>query len=98
MSQDSDTSRREVLAGGAAIGGSVLLPDAARPAASSITQMCGLELSAAIRAKKISCAEVMTAYLDHIERVNPKVNAIVSLQPRDLLMVEAKAKDADLAA
>ena len=63
-----------------------------------ITQMDGLALSAAIRGKKVSCVEVMTAYLDHIGRVNPKVNAIVSLQPRDGLLAEAKAKDADLAA
>ena len=64
----------------------------------SITQMDGLALAGAISAKKVSCVEVMTAYLDHIGRVNPKVNAIVSLQPRDMLLAEAKAKDADLAA
>lgn len=60
--------------------------------------MDGLALSAAIRANKVSCVEVMTAYLDQIAKVNPKVNAIVSLQPRDTLLAEAVAKDADLAA
>ena len=100
MSEDSGptASRRDILAGGAALAGAAALPAQAEAATGEITGMGGLELSAAIRAKKISCAEVMTAYLDHIERVNPKVNAIVSLQPRDMLMAEAKAKDADLAA
>src|ERR1700749_3648474 len=70
----------------------------AQNAGNSITQMDGLALSAAIRAKKVSSVEVMTAYLDQIDRVNPRVNAIVSLQPRDALLAEAKSKDADLAA
>jgi len=29
---------------------------------------------------EISCGEVMRAYLDHIEQVNPQVNAIVSMR------------------
>jgi Asp-tRNA(Asn)/Glu-tRNA(Gln) amidotransferase A subunit family amidase len=60
--------------------------------------MDGQALSAAIRARKVSCVEVMTAYLDQIGRVNPKVNAIVSLQPGDTLLAQAKARDTDLAA
>ena len=39
-------------------------------------------LAAAIRSRKVSCVEVMTAYLDHIDTLNPKVNAIVALQDR----------------
>ena len=35
----------------------------------------------------------MTAYLDHIEALNPKVNAIVSLRPRADLLAEAAGKD-----
>jgi amidase len=38
----------------------------------------GRELASMIRAKKVSAREVMTAYLDQIGRVNPKVNAIVA--------------------
>ncbi len=63
----------------------------------SIIAMDALTLAAAIKSKRISCVEVMGAYLDHIDRVNPKVNAIVSLQPREMLLAEAKAKDAELA-
>lgn len=54
------------------------------------------ELSVAIRTKVVSCEEVMTAYLDHIEELNPAVNAIVSLRPRAELLAEAREKDARL--
>jgi amidase len=54
-------------------------------------------LSKAIAGKRLSCVEVMTAYLDHIARINPKVNAIVALQDRDQLMTQARAHDALLA-
>jgi amidase len=55
------------------------------------------ELSVAIRQRTVSCREVMTAHLDHIERLNPVVNAIVGLRPRSELMAEAAQKDALLA-
>ncbi|HEX3760525.1 MAG TPA: amidase [Kofleriaceae bacterium] len=54
-------------------------------------------LSELIHARRASCVEVMTAYLDQIDRLNPQVNAIVSLQPRDALLAEAAARDAALA-
>ena len=54
-------------------------------------------LAAAIRERQVSAVEVMGAYLDHIERVNPCVNAIVSLQPREALLAEARAADEALA-
>src|SRR5258707_274437 len=69
----------------------------AQPRTSDIVLMNGVELSAAIKAKRLSCAEVMNAYLDHIARLNPKVNAIVSLRDRDDILNEAREKDAQLA-
>jgi len=39
----------------------------------------------------------MAAFLDHIDRFNPRVNAIVSLQPRDMLLAEAEERDRELA-
>ena len=54
-------------------------------------------LSTAIKSKQVSCVEVMDAYLDQIERLNPRVNAIVSLQPREVLIEQAKNRDAQLA-
>jgi amidase len=51
-----------------------------------LVTMDATTLASVIHSRKASCVEVMTAYLDHIERVNPKVNAIVALQERgDLL-------------
>jgi len=65
--------------------------------ASEIVMMNAVELSAAIKSKQVSCVEVMTAYLDHIGRINPKVNAIVSLQDRAGLIAQARERDAQLA-
>ncbi|QIQ20524.1 amidase [Zophobihabitans entericus] len=63
-----------------------------------ITTMSALELSKAIKGKQVSCVEVMNAYLDKIDVLNPKVNAIVALQDRDDLVKQAKEKDQELAA
>ena len=65
---------------------------------SDLVMMSAIELSAAIRTRRVSCREVMVAYLDHIERINPKVNAIVSLVERDTLLGEANKADAELSA
>ena len=51
-------------------------------------------LSAMIARRETSAAEVMAAFLDRIEAVNPAVNAIVSLRPREVLLAEARAADA----
>ena len=71
----------------------------ARAAATrEITALSALDLSRAIHDRKLSCVEVMTAYLDHLDAVNPRVNAIVAMRPRDALLAEAAEADADLAA
>ena len=64
---------------------------------SNIVMMDGVQLSNAIHSKKLPCKEVMTSYLDHIARVNPKVNAIVSLQEREGLFTQDAERDAQLA-
>jgi amidase len=53
-------------------------------------------LARAIRERQVSCREVMTAYLDHIEAVNPVVNAIVSLQDRNTLLAQSDTRDNEL--
>src|SRR4029079_15702058 len=63
----------------------------------AIVMMDALALSRAIQSKQVSCVEAMSAYLDHIEALNPKVNAIVSLQDRGDLMAQAKTRDDELA-
>ena len=56
------------------------------------------DLSEAIAQRSVSCREVMTAFLDRIERTNPVVNAIVSLRDRDAAMADALAADEEIAA
>jgi amidase len=58
-------------------------------------ELCALsatELAARIRRKDVSAREVMEAHLARIERVNPKVNAIVTLVA-DRAMAGARAAD-----
>jgi amidase len=64
---------------------------------SDIVMMDAGDLAAAIHARKVSCVDVMTAFLDHIDRLNPKVNAIVALQDRSGLLAQAREKDDALA-
>ncbi len=59
----------------------------------NILTLTAVELSALIRTREISCREVMTRYLEHIDINNPKVNAIVSLRNKDELLKEADEKD-----
>src|SRR6266540_6728374 len=90
MSEHHPT-RRDVLMGLAA------LPILARTLDAQATSpsLCftsAVEMAALIRAKKLSAREALAAHLAQIERVNPKVNAIVTLVPE---MAAAEAAKAD---
>lgn len=90
------------LAGGRdAISPPSVSPESAKFADSnSDTDICflsALKMSQLLREKKLSAREVMQAHLRQIERVNQKVNAIVTLVPEDKLMVQAAAADDALA-
>ena len=54
-------------------------------------------LSRSIHSREVSCREVMRATLDRIAAVNPRVNAIVSLQDESDLLRQADERDAALA-
>jgi amidase len=62
-----------------------------------IVMLDGVALAAAIRSRHVSCVEVMSACLDHIDRLNPRVNAIVALRDRGALLQEARERDAQIA-
>ena len=62
-----------------------------------ITAMDAAQLSNAIQTRQVSCAEVMSAYLDQIRRYNPVYNAVVSMADKDVLMAEARNADKELA-
>ena len=50
-----------------------------------------------IRAKTLSARDLMQACLRQIDRLNPSLNAIVTLLPEDTLMDQALAADEDAA-
>ncbi|GIH03733.1 amidase [Rhizocola hellebori] len=56
-----------------------------------------VDLSEQIRRREVSCVEVMRAYLERIEALNPRVNAIVALREPEVLLREASARDEQLA-
>src|SRR6186997_1780541 len=92
---ESDHTRREVLKSLASFPflASTMDPQtAAQSAASSVCFMSAVEMARLIRAKKLSAREALAAHLTQIERVNPKVNAIVTLVPE---MAAAAAGEAD---
>ncbi len=62
-----------------------------------IVELGGVELASAIRARQVSCREVMQAYLAQIRRLNPEANAIVSLRDPEELLAEADERDRQLA-
>jgi amidase len=51
------------------------------------------ELARLIHDRQLSAREVMQAHLDHIHRLNPRLNAIVSLLPDDSCLALADAAD-----
>lgn len=63
------------------------------PSLSELVMMDAVTLAGAIRSRRVSCVEVMTAHLDQIERHNPAVNAIVALQDRGSLIKQAEQRD-----
>jgi amidase len=72
-------TRREVLTG---IATASLFPISSLKAESESSQLCftgAVEMAQLIRAKKLSAREALDAHLKQIDRVNPKVNAIVTL-------------------
>ena len=74
------------------------MPDAAHNTPPDpITALDATALSEAIHARRVTCREVMAAYLARIHRLNPTYNALVSLRPDEQLLAEADACDAELA-
>src|ERR1700733_1491796 len=79
--QQSQPTRRELLAGLVAVSVASALP-AALSAQNSAPSLCftsAVEMAALIRAKKLSAREALAEHLKQIHRVNPQVNAIVTL-------------------
>ena len=58
-----------------------------------LTALDATALSRLVADKKVSCVDIMTAFLSRIHAFNPALNAIVALRPDDELMAEARAAD-----
>src|SRR3984957_16590649 len=90
---ENHPTRREVLLGTAA---ALLLKGGALQGQTADTSFCFMstvEMARLIRAKKLSGGEALAAHLKQIERVNPKVNAIVTLVPEMAADAAAKADE-----
>ena len=106
--QPPGISRRRFLGSSGAAGLGIAIGAAPRAAAaapapvrrpertSDLVLLDAEALSRLIRRGSVSCVEVMEAYLDHIERFNPRVNAIVALQERGGLVAQARERDRQL--
>ena len=62
------------------------------PTAEALCELSAIDLAARIRRKEISARDAMAAHLARIERLNPKVNAIVTLVA-DRAMADAARAD-----
>src|SRR5258708_31970129 len=62
-------------------------------AGSSVCFLSTVEMARLIRAKKLSAREALAVHLKQIERVNPKVNAIVTLVPEMAAAAAARADE-----
>ena len=60
---------------------------------SELCEMSASELASRLARKQVSAREVMTAHLEQIERVNPKLNAIVTLVAEQAMAGAAKADE-----
>jgi amidase len=92
MDQDGGGTRRAVMAAGAAAM-ALAAEGAVAAETSEIAGLGGAALARAIRGKKVSAREAMADCLDRIEARNARVNAIVSMPPRDVLRKQAAEAD-----
>ena len=89
---ENEPTRREILLG---MAGALLLEGtlAAQATAGSVCFLSTVEMARLIHTKKLSAREALEAHLKQIERVNPKVNAIVTLVPEMAADAAAKADE-----
>ena len=69
--------------------------EAELPKAPPLTHLSAKKLAQMIASREVSAEEVAKAYLARIAEVNPKLNAIVQLDPQRIL-AEARQADSDL--
>ena len=92
MSEKVSMTRREFgcAVGAAGVGG---LVQTNRASGEELTSLTAIELAARLRRREVSARDVMAAHLARIERVNPKVNAIVTLVAERAMADAARADE-----
>ncbi|MGA4876439.1 amidase [Streptomyces lydicamycinicus] len=63
------------------------------PVSDALHELDATDLAGRLRRRELSAREVVQAHLDRIERVNPAVNAIVTLDPEGALAAAARADE-----
>ena len=63
----------------------------------SLHELGAVPLGRLIRIGQASCRDIACAFLDRIEMLNPRYNAVVSLRPREDVLREAEAADGRVA-
>ena len=61
-----------------------------------ITRLTAVQLSEAIHKRSVSCVEVMDAFLERINTLNPDLNALVSLMTPEACLAMARESDRQL--
>jgi amidase len=62
--------------------------------ADDLCRLTAVELTTLVRTKQVSSVEVLSAHLQRIERLNPRVNAIVTLVPERAMTAAREADEA----
>jgi amidase len=94
--------RRSFLKAAGIAAGALLSPPLAKTAfaatpGAEITGWDAHTLATRIKAKDVSCVEVMDAFLGHIRVYNPRINAIVAMPDERSLRAQAMERDRQLA-
>jgi amidase len=63
------------------------------PISSEVFHLDAVELVRRLKARELSCVELMEATLKRIDALNPTFNAIVAQRSREECLSEARAKD-----
>ncbi|MGD9902238.1 MAG: amidase [Vicinamibacterales bacterium] len=92
--RDFATTLMVGVAGAAGRPGAVAAQPAAPAATPELCRMTAVELAGRLAKKQVSAREVMTAHLAQIDRVNPTVNAIVTLVADQAMAGAARADEA----
>ncbi len=87
-------NRREVLQALAASSFAFAARSAPAAETSEICSMTAVDMAGLIRSKKLSARETMAAHLKQIDRLNPRVNSIVTLIADQAMSNAAKADEA----